>query len=57
MLSFDIQFAVEQYRYKPPPRLDKDPNERERYYRRLGDAVRDQLKLSWTFERKAKRQG
>ena len=52
LLAFAIAFALKQYRYKPPPRFDTDPDERDRYYGFVASSVRDHLKLSWTFAKK-----
>ena len=56
MLEFDIKFAIQQYRYNPPARFDKDPNAADRYYSSIAKAVLNQLKLSWTFTRKSDRE-
>jgi len=53
MLEFDIKFALRQQKYKPPPRFDMDPNAADRYYSSVATAVKDQLKLSWTFARES----
>jgi hypothetical protein len=55
-LAFAVQFALTQYKYKPPPRFDYDPDRRERYYRSIAMAVAKQIALSWEFKRKPRSQ-
>jgi hypothetical protein len=51
-IDFAIKFALTQYKYKPPPRCDKDPNARDRYYDSVARAVREQLMLSYEITSK-----
>ena len=49
-IRFNIEFALKQYKYKPPPRFDRDPDARDRYYRSVANAVLEQLKLSFKIK-------